>query len=54
MNEALRVGDIVKLKSGGPEMTVAQVFQNDQVRCIWFDAGECKESDFYVETLKKK
>ena len=38
--EPLKVGDVVKLKSGGPMMTVNN-FDGDRVWCLWFDySGE--------------
>lgn len=35
MEEALKVGSVVALRSGGPKMTVMNVV-NEQVHCIWF------------------
>ncbi len=39
-----RVGDIVRLKSGGPNMAVNKVDEtfNNGVQCVWF-AGKKKE-----------
>ena len=34
---ALEVGDVVKLKSGGPLMTVLQVASPQTVKVVWFD-----------------
>lgn len=34
------VGDVVKLKSGGPAMTVefvADIDKSDKVTCVWFE-----------------
>ena len=36
--EDFNVGDIVKLKSGGPDMTVDSA-SSSRIICVWFDAG---------------
>lgn len=38
INQKLKIGDLVRLKSGDPLMTVSS-FKDDQVYCRWF-AGE--------------
>lgn len=42
MSEVFEPGDIVQLKSGGPQMTVEQVGKEamlnvDRVWCVWFE-----------------
>ena len=40
MRKEIRVGSTVRLKSGGPHMTVEVIFldrDGGQVRCIWTD-----------------
>lgn len=32
----LKPGDVVRLKSGGPSMTVRSVTNNGNLRCAWF------------------
>lgn len=50
--ENLQVGDMVKLKSGGPTMTVHLISSN--VMCQWFDsAGVLKSGTFLPAQLKK-
>lgn len=44
-NGRFQVGDIVKLKSGGPEMTVKEVL-NGGYRCQWF-AGKKLEDGYF-------
>lgn len=47
---ALRSGDLVRLRSGGPLMTVKNV-EGDQVNCIWTEEGEIRSSSFPVALL---
>ncbi|MBD2769374.1 DUF2158 domain-containing protein [Hymenobacter sp. BT664] len=46
------VGDTVKLKSGSPVMTVAEV-EGDEVVCIWFDKSQQNKQRFPAATLIK-
>jgi len=46
-------GDIVRLKSGGPKMTVSSV-KATAIACQWFDRnGKTHKSDFDVEMVEK-
>lgn len=39
----MKIGDVVKLKSGGDPMTVEEVLENGRVRCVYFNkAGDMK------------
>jgi uncharacterized protein YodC (DUF2158 family) len=31
------VGETVRLKSGGPLLTVSKLLENEQVECVWFN-----------------
>jgi len=46
-----KVGDVVKLKSGGPAMTVSELAVT-QVWCMWFEGTEQKQAIFPVDALE--
>lgn len=44
-------GAVVRLKSGGPNMTVTRLFEADsQVRVIWFDDKGVLQSETFLAT----
>jgi uncharacterized protein YodC (DUF2158 family) len=45
------VGTTVKLKSGGPTMTI-QAIADDSVTCVWFDKGKLRKSKFLADMLE--
>ena len=46
------VGTVVRLKSGGPAMTIASI-STSGVLCVWFDKNsEAKTGNFPPETLE--
>ena len=47
-----KVGDIVQLKSGGPALTVSNVFAAGVVEAKWFDGGRVRHADFDLATLQ--
>ena len=49
---AFKVGDVVRLKSGGPKMTVVEAKEDDSIECQWFASNEPKHETFRAETLK--
>ncbi len=57
--EKLKAGDVVKLNSGGPIMTVirrgnfAGNREEDTVRCVWFQEGKPQHEDFPDVCLTK-
>jgi uncharacterized protein YodC (DUF2158 family) len=58
MTDVVSVGDVVRLKSGGPAMTVDQL-QNSSLGiptawCSWFDGMKKVTGDFPVSSLKRK
>ncbi len=49
-----KVGDVVVLKSGGPEMTVSQeptLTDEDHVRCQWFGGRKLETGRFPIASL---
>lgn len=52
--EQLKVGDVVRLKSGGPKMTVYEIDKYKMISCKWFDKKEEIQClDFTQDTLEK-
>lgn len=50
--DAFKKGDIVVLKSGGPQMTVDDPKNYDgTVRCVWFAGAKRESAGFDPETL---
>ncbi len=47
----IKPGDVVELKSGGPEMTVAFA-DGRQLYCRWFAGADVKGERFYAQELK--
>lgn len=47
-------GDVVRLKSGGPKMTVEHVDEElDLVTCVWFENKDLKRDSFSATALQK-
>lgn len=50
-----KAGDIVRLKSGGPKMTVDDIIapsnMPESARCVWFDGNERKSQVFSLDSL---
>ena len=55
----IKKGDVVKLKSGGPVMTVQDIDDysmkgtKEDALCLWFDGNDRKEKVFDLCTLIK-
>lgn len=53
MNQ-IRVGDVVRLKSGGPAMTVTAIEDSGKVECSYFaSSNEMFSFDFPAECLDR-
>ena len=50
----LQQGDLVRLRSGGPLMTVNEI-KGDQVECVWTDSsnGQPDDATFPAQLLQK-
>lgn len=49
-------GDIVRLKSGGPEMTVNDLLAGcdpPEINCSWFNGGKHESAKFHPDTLER-
>jgi uncharacterized protein YodC (DUF2158 family) len=44
-------GSVVRLKSGGPQMTVRDVVDGGWAVCDWFDGKEAKTANFQTDQL---
>lgn len=56
MAEELTVGDVVRLKSGGPAMTITNIGDRYGVPtawCTWFDQKGSQSGDFPPAALEK-
>ena len=58
MADEIKVGDVVVLKSGGPDMTVDQVGKKqyedyDSAWCSWFEGKKVTNNVFPLTSLKK-
>ncbi len=50
--EQFKVGDVVRLKSGGPLMTVSEIEEDGKYWCVWFSDKERKGDTFTGQALK--
>jgi uncharacterized protein YodC (DUF2158 family) len=47
------IGDVVKLRSGGPKMTVHGLVSDGDVVCQWFEGNEVHEENFPKDALQR-
>lgn len=56
ISDVIRIGDVVRLKSGGPDMTVEYtnvgISEPDMVGCVWYDGAEMKTRSFKSPVLE--
>jgi uncharacterized protein YodC (DUF2158 family) len=46
------VGDVVRLKSGGPVMTI-RLIEKDIAQCVWFEQTKKMEGAFSIYTIER-
>jgi uncharacterized protein YodC (DUF2158 family) len=57
MDHEFKAGDIVGLKSGGPNMTIEHIGKyatKDGAKCVWFDGKKRCEEIFELATLEPR
>ena len=47
-----KAGDVVQLKSGGPNMTVERINDDRSLWCVWFEGGKPDYKAFPAVALK--
>lgn len=50
---AFKVGDVVTLKSGGPDMTITHIKGDDTATCVWFEETTRHEGNFPLAALEE-
>jgi len=59
MSELLKNGDVVRLNSGGPKMTIEYIGKfgmgstHDQAKCVWFEGMKRMEAVYELHSLSK-
>lgn len=50
----LKVGDVVRLKSGGSLMTVSEVNDAGMAECTWFDKDGMVKKHYFLQAILEK
>jgi uncharacterized protein YodC (DUF2158 family) len=53
MTEEFKAGDTVRLKSGGPLMTIQEIDGAGFATCDWFTKGKREQGVFPITSLQK-
>ena len=53
MAEQLKIGDVVSLKSGGPNMTITYITEGGDLECSWFTKDGRDKDTFRADALQK-
>lgn len=49
----IKIGEVVRLKSGGPQMTIVRQMSAETVACQWFVENDLFERIFVIESLNR-
>jgi uncharacterized protein YodC (DUF2158 family) len=52
MTEKFKLGDTVRLRSGGPVMTINEMATGGGLVCVWFAGSDVKHHSFKPEALE--
>jgi uncharacterized protein YodC (DUF2158 family) len=53
MESTFKIGDVVRIQSGGPAMTVEYLTDDYNVKCVWFNKRQkLKRGEFKTLILK--
>jgi len=44
----MQIGDVVRLKSGGPKMTIVSLGEGEAVSCAWFDRNGKRHTESFA------
>lgn len=47
----MKIGDVVRLKSGGPAMTIQVIESSGEAKCTWFWNGRVRRHTFLIHLL---
>jgi uncharacterized protein YodC (DUF2158 family) len=48
------IGDIVKLKSGSPDMTIQQFLNDNTIECHWYEKKHGIQKEIFHESMLEK
>jgi len=51
--EPFKIGELVRLKSDGPLMTVSQVKDSPQIECVWFERVTLHREVFHKDAIRR-
>lgn len=53
MESTFQIGEVVRVKSGGPAMTIEYITDSYNIKCVWFNKRQkLKRGEFKSSTLK--